>query len=294
MLLLALHGTAGLAAQEEAPPVVEVTAVDYAFVAPESIPSGWVTFRFENRGEELHVFDLLGFPSGKTYEDLRRQHLRPADSISSAFLAGEIGVDSMVAGRRRVEPEWVDEMTVGNGVGLTSPGITAQTTVKLEPGHYYMKCFVVTARSEAFERPMLHWEVGMRRPLVVTETMESRRPPPADVEIMVSHYTIEMADTVPAGRRTFALHFGKRSAAGESPYQDLHLVRLTGSTTLDEVAKWTAGAFRDPAPVPLLGGAHAAPAGRTAYVTADLEPDRYAWISDATAEKGMAKTFIVE
>lgn len=294
MLLLACHGTSELAAQEDAPHVVEVTAVDYAFVAPDSIPSGWVTFRFENRGEELHVFDLLGFPPGKTYEDLRRQHLRPADSISSAFLAGEIGIDSMVAGRRRVEPEWVDEMTVGNGVGLTSPGITAQTTVKLEPGHYYMKCFVVTARSAAFEKPMLHWEVGMRRPLVVTETVAASRPPAADVQVVVDHYTIEMADTVPAGQRTFAVHFGERSAPGEFPYQDLHLVRLTGSATLNAVAEWTAGAFRAPAPVPLLGGAHAAPAGRTAYVTAELEPGRYAWISDATAEKGMVKSFTVE
>lgn len=34
----------------DAPPVVEVTMVDYAFVAPDTIPSGWVTLRAPSFG----------------------------------------------------------------------------------------------------------------------------------------------------------------------------------------------------------------------------------------------------
>lgn len=141
---------------------------------------------------------------------------------------------------------------------------------------------------------MLYWTLDMRRSLVVRDVVATRRLQAADVEVTVAHHTIEMADIVPAGQRIFAVHFGERSVPGAFPYQDLHLVRLTESATLNEVAEWTVGAFEAAAPAPVLGSAHAAPAGRTAYVTADLEAGRYAWISDATAEKGMVKTLIVE
>lgn len=293
-LLVPLAGLAGQGDRSDAPLVVDVTAVDYAFVAPDTIPSGWVTFRFENRGEELHVFDLLGLPEGRRYEDLRREYLLPADTVFPAYQKGEIDVQGLLARLDRIEPGWMAEMTVGQGVGLTSPGRVARTTVKLEPGRYYMKCFVTTDRPDRLERPMIHWALGMRRPVVVKESAGERRPPEADISVTADHYAIRMADTVGAGRRTFAIRFGERSASGEAPYQDLHLVRLTDGTTAEELTEWTAGGFGAPAPDEFLGGAHAAPAGRTAYVTAELEPGRYVWISAATSEKGMMKTFTVE
>lgn len=60
-------------APADGPRVVEVTGFDYAFQAPDTIPSGWTTFRFHNQGSELHVFDLLRFPYDRTYGDLRRE-----------------------------------------------------------------------------------------------------------------------------------------------------------------------------------------------------------------------------
>jgi hypothetical protein len=38
--------------------VVEVTAVDYAFQAPDPIRSGWTTFLMENKGKEHHFLLL--------------------------------------------------------------------------------------------------------------------------------------------------------------------------------------------------------------------------------------------
>lgn len=272
------------------PRVVEVTAVDYAFAAPGSIPSGWTTFRFANQGDELHVFDLLRLPNGKTYRDLQREYLRPGDSILQARYEGNLEQSETIQKLEQLEPQWMEAMGVGNGVGLTSPGHTAETTVQLEPGIYYMKCFTFTSDAK------IHWSLGMRRSLVVTESVSERSPPNADVHVDVSNYTIEMKEDVEEGHKTFALRFGDRSAVGEPPYQDLHLVRLEGQTTVKEVAEWVATMppFQTPAPAPFLGGAHAAPPGQTAYVTADLKPGRYAWISAATPEKGMQKTFTVE
>lgn len=51
------------------PEVVEVTALDHAFEAPDEILSGWITFRLINEAEEVHELDLMWLPEGVTYED---------------------------------------------------------------------------------------------------------------------------------------------------------------------------------------------------------------------------------
>lgn len=272
----------------DAPPVVEVTGFDYAFQAPDTIPAGWTALRFHNRGSELHVFDLLRLPDGRTYGDLRREFFPAADSVLQAFGAGRIGGQEARAALARVRPAWMGEMEAGQGVGLTSPGHTAETTLRLEPGVYYMKCFVFT------EDRLVHWGLGMRRALVVTEGASRGSPPEADVTVTVADYSIRMDGEVSAGQTTFAVRFGERSGVGDSPYQDLHLARLEEKTPVEEVVSWSAGPFEAPAPATFLGGAHAAPAGERQYLTAELAPGRYAWISDASAPKGMVHAFTVE
>lgn len=56
-------------ADENAPPVVEVTAVDYAFAAPDTVRSGWTTFRMRNEGEEHHLFLMDGRVFGQPLAD---------------------------------------------------------------------------------------------------------------------------------------------------------------------------------------------------------------------------------
>jgi hypothetical protein len=68
--------------------VVEITAVDYAFQSPDSIPSGWVTLRMANRGEEHHHFHLYRLPDDRTYGDYREGFLAPADGAAALFEAG--------------------------------------------------------------------------------------------------------------------------------------------------------------------------------------------------------------
>lgn len=54
---------------------------------------------------------------------------------------------------------------------------------------------------------------------------------------------------------------------------------------MDQVVSWATGPFEAPTPATFLGVAHAAPAGETQYVTAELTPGRYAWISAASAPR---------
>jgi hypothetical protein len=52
--------------------------------------------------------------------------------------------------------------------------------------------------------------------------------------------------------------------------------------------------LRAPAPVEFLGGTQEMPVGYTSYFTVNLEPGRYAFISESAADKGMVEEFIVE
>jgi hypothetical protein len=79
----------------------------------------------------------------------------------------------------------------------------------------------------------------------------------------------------------------------DPPFQGLHLARLSDGVSADSVAAW-ANVYQAPAPTDFLGGAIAMDAGRTAYLTVDVSPGRYAWVSHASTEKGMMKTVAVE
>jgi hypothetical protein len=65
---------------------------------------------------------------------------------------------------------------------------------------------------------------------------------------------------------------------------------------VDDVVAWMdwLDALTAPAPIEFMGGAEDMPAGNTAYITVDLTPGRYAWVSESYGSRGMAKQFTVE
>lgn len=94
-----------------------MTAVDYAYRdVPDSIPSGWVTFRMPNRGGEAHVLVVSRMPEGVSWSDW-------VESWKQAYATGE-------------DPPWADDVVTMGGPGLVTPGHTATTTLRLEPGRY--------------------------------------------------------------------------------------------------------------------------------------------------------------
>lgn len=52
------------------PNVVTITATDYAFSAPDTIPAGLTTFRMSNQGRELHQAVIAG-ASGRSFEEIQ-------------------------------------------------------------------------------------------------------------------------------------------------------------------------------------------------------------------------------
>src|SRR3989441_10733374 len=59
------------ASQAAGPNVVTITASDYAFGAPDTIPAGLTTFRLVNQGKELHHASLVRLGDGKSVADFQ-------------------------------------------------------------------------------------------------------------------------------------------------------------------------------------------------------------------------------
>lgn len=270
-------------------PVVEVTAVDYAFRAPDEVPSGWTTFRMRNDGEEHHFLILHRLPEGRTFDEYVTEIGEPFNQVWYPLRSGEIG--KAEAGERLGEliPAWFWSAKQMGGPGIVAPGGTSQATVKLEPGNYVMECYMKTPEGE------FHAMEGMARPLIVTEASNGASPPAADVEMTLTTDGFVVRDELPPGRHTVAVHFAEQPEAGFG--NDVHVARLDGVADATELVPWmdwmNVNGLENPAPTPFVGGTQEMPEGYTAYFTVNLEPGRYAWISESPDVRRMVREFTV-
>lgn len=268
--------------------VVQVTARDFAFEAPAEIPSGWTTIRMTNAGQQHHFLVLWRLPEGRTFQEYREQVVTAFDTLMQAYDAQEMTREEMMGALGAALPEWFGAVEAGGGPGLTAPGRTAQTTVQLEPGTYVMECYVRTPDGT------YHGMLGMVRPITVIDAMAGASAPEADLDMTLSNYEITTDGAVTPGTHTVRVQVMERPEGLLG--HDVHLARLQGDVTVEEVAAWMdwVDAFRDPPPATFLGGAEQVPAGHTSYFTVQLEPGRYAWVSEEYGRRGMVKEFTVE
>lgn len=271
------------------PGVVTVVADDFSFTAPPTFPSGWVTLRFENRGAESHFMFMLELPEGVSFDDYAANVAQPFSEYYLKYRSGELDQATFLEQLVAAVPEWFLTARRAGGAGFTAPGRVSETTVYLEPGDYTMECYVRTmAEDDTF-----HGEHGMLRPLIVTEEPSGLEEPDADVDIRLSNYALAVEGDLTAGEHVV------RVTVEEAPEgliaHNVHLVRLEGEITAEEVAAWMdwVDAMVPPAPAVFLGGAGQASPGRPSYVTVDLEPGRYAWVSEAYGPQGMVHEFTV-
>jgi hypothetical protein len=271
------------------PPVVVVRTTDYAFHAPSELRSGWTTFRMTNEGAEPHFLVLWLLPEDKTFDNYITEVADPFMELFASYKAGELGRDEMLEKLGGVLPEWLDLRGMGRGgPGFISPGRTAETTVELAPGNYVMECYMVNAEGQ------VHNQLGMLRPLIVTAASTGAAPPEANVELALSNEGIAVTGELGPGRHTV------RVTVTEVPEgllgHDVHLSRLDEATPIERVAAWMdwVDGLNPPAPAEFLGGAEQVPPGSVSFVTVDLEPGRYVWISEGYAQAGLLEEFRVE
>ncbi|HKK28657.1 MAG TPA: hypothetical protein VKB18_11285 [Gemmatimonadota bacterium] len=270
---------------------VLVVARDYAFQAPDSLPSGWTTFRFRNRGKETHFMILDHLPDGKTYEDYRKE-LTPV--FDSAWAAQQRGAGVAEAGKILAAglPAWFADFEELGGVGLVAPGDTTRVTEKLVPGTYVLECYM-KGPDGTFHRNM-----GMERPLYVTDARSGGRPPEADIDLTLRNDAIVTTGRWTPGAHTVRVAFAEQPATGEVGGNDVHVARLEEGQSASDLAPWmyfmNPEGMRVPAPARFLGGVEEMPAGDTAYFTVDLTPGRYALLSEVSPQRHMYTEFTVE
>lgn len=151
------------AAAPAAPNMVHVTATDYAFQAPDTLPSGVTTFRLMNAGKEPHHVVLIK----KSMADF--QKVNPAGPLPADLVA------------------------VG-GPNAAAPGGTAEATLDLTPGSYTMVCFIPAPDGK------MHLMKGMARALEVTAGTSTAVMPVADITIKLTDYAFDISGPMTAGR----------------------------------------------------------------------------------------------
>src|SRR2546429_224683 len=156
------------------PSLVTITATDYAFGVPDTIPAGLTTFRLVNQGKELHHANLVRLGEGKTMVDFQ------------AGLAGAMK-------NHTPPPTWMGFAGGPNAVTLGDTGVATQM---LEPGSYVFVCWIPSLDG------VPHVMKGMLRPLLVTPgaAAPAAAEPATDVTIKLTDYDFQLSQPLTAGK----------------------------------------------------------------------------------------------
>lgn len=226
------------------PQIVTITATDYAFAVPDTVPAGLTTFRLLNKGKELHHASLVRLGGGRTVADF---HAGLAAAMKS----------------HAPPPSW---MTFAGGPNTVTVGDTAMTTSVLEPGQFVVVCWIPSLDG------VPHVMKGMLHPLTVTGTATGieRAESPADVTIQLTDYDFQLS-----GPLTHGKHVVRVENTGAQAHE-IVIAALAPGKTLQDFVAWEAGGEQGPLPTgQWLGGVTTIDAGRHASFTATLPPGNY-------------------
>lgn len=260
---------APVAAAPVAPPVVTISAKDFAFEAPDTIQSGAVTLKLVNNSTaEMHHVQLLRLSDGKKFADLvtGMKAMKPTDA----------------------PPPWVHDVA---GPNTPVPGGgTSEVTETLEPGDYAIVCFIPSADH------VPHLMKGMMKSLtVVPATGAAATLPTADISVTMADYSWTVTPEITAGKHVMKLE----NTATQS--HEMLLVQLAPGKKVADLAAYVENMKGEPPAKPLGGISGMAPGG-VVYLPVDLTPGEYGllcFVPDAKDGKphvahGMMKQFTVK
>ena len=272
---------------------IEITTEAMEFQAPDTIPSGWNTWRYINKSDQPHFILIDKHLDSITVEDFEAQVLPPFGEGITLMYQGKNDEAMQAFGKL---PPWFSETYWPGGVGLISPGHTAETTLKLDPGHYIIECYV------KMENGMFHTNMGMYKPLVVSNEKSDVVEPKADIAINISSGAGIVADPpITAGTYTFSVNYVDQIQHEHFQGHDVNLVKIDAGADLKTLENWMSwlnlDGLIDPVPegFTFLGGVNDMPTGNHGYFKATLEAGQYALISEVpnASGKNMFKVFVV-
>ena len=222
---------------------VTLTANDYTFDAPDSIPAGITTFELVNRGKELHHAQIMRLEHGKTMAD-----------VAEALKA------------HGPPPAWITWIG-GPNAGVPDGKTPVTITVSMEPGNYVLICFIPSPDGAP------HAMKGMVRPMRVTGSMPDIRQagaPKADVVMTLYDYNFDVSKPLAAGKQTILV---KNTA---KQWHEVFIVKLQPGGSAKDMLDWMAAGMKGPPPVMPMGGTAGIGAGLENTLTVTLEPGEYA------------------
>lgn len=273
--------------------IVEVLTTNMEFQMPDTIQSGWNTFRYINKSPQTHFFTIEKYPDGKTMDDVNNLVIPYFDSGMKLLNEGKQEEGFAEFGKL---PEWFGEVVILGGVALVSPGETAETSFKLSPGYYFIECYV------KMENGVFHASMGMFSDFYVSQEDTGNKEAKADYSIEISSTDgIVFNQDVSKGEKIFSVYFKDQIVHENFAGHDVNLGKLDENADLDEIDKWMnwvdPKGLIEPAPagVTFLGGVNNMPAGEKGYFKANLKPGKYILISEVpnAKSKKMLKTFEV-
>ena len=217
--------------------VLDISVGEYFINAPDSISAGLITLRLTQTGDvvkpfpadtaklradptyHLHMIWLVRLDSGKTVSDVLEAEREDRPAPWSKILGG---------------PGFVD-----------APG-ASNVTMLLAEGNYALVCYVGSARED---RNRYHLPKGMIRPLTVTAAASGKAEPmpAADIEIVLAGDSVQVRDTLAAGRwRVLVRNERERPA-------EFGIGRLKPGYTVEQARAWR-GRFLTEPPRIAIGG----------------------------------------
>ena len=274
--------------------VIAVSTDLMNFDLPDSIPSGWVTFNYENNSEETHFYLIEKYPEEKTIEDGKKEILPVFQEGMDLIIEGKN--DEAMAAFGKL-PEWYGKVKFVGGSGLVSAHAEAINSLKLDPGYYVMECYVKMKTGQ------FHSFMGMVEDFTVVEQQSSLNEPIADIELTISSKTgITNPDTIKAGDYRFGVTYEDQIVHENFVGHDVNLVKLEGEYNLEELVNWINWAAPNGLTTPtpkgfnFMGGTNDMLAGTTGYFEVSLTPGAYVLISEVpnSQSKNMLKQFYVK
>ncbi|WP_027137293.1 hypothetical protein [Gaetbulibacter saemankumensis] len=272
-------------------PVIEIVTENMEFQAPDTIPSGWNTWRYINKSVQPH-FILIDHPVDSiTVKEFEEELLPPFGEGITKLYEGKNEEAFAAFGKI---PEWFGGTEWPGGVGLISPGHTAETTLKLDPGYYIIECYVKMSNG------MFHTNMGMFKPLIVSEEPSTLKEPVGDIAVDISsEQGIVFNPPTKAGTYVFSVNYIDQIKHEHFQGHDVNLVKIDEPADMDSLEVWMnwleLKGLIDPAPkgFTFLGGVNDMPAGNKGYFKITLTPGKYALISEVPkpASKNMLKIF---
>jgi uncharacterized cupredoxin-like copper-binding protein len=227
-------------------PSVSISARDFTYDAPESLPSGLIRIRMQNAGQEDHQAQLFKLNAGVTTDQFQAALQRnPGAALALATAQG--------------------------GPNAQKPGQAADSVQNLQPGQYMFLCFVPSADGTP------HYAKGMIKPVQVAATSpapETQFPTTANT-VTAHDFTFDGTPaSLPAGQATITF----KNAGSQS--HEMSLVKLNPGVTLDQLKTALSSSAPPSGPPPFTseGGMGGIAPGATGQTTVNLSAGSYALI----------------